>query len=124
MKKILVIDDEPLIRTYLKATLERAGYTVEEASNGEEGLRKFYTFAPQLIITDIVMPDKDGIELIREIRKTDNATKFIAISGGGYIEAEKYLTLAQALDIETCLKKPLHTKELLAAVSELLGAEP
>lgn len=120
MDKILVIDDEPLIRTYLKTTLERAGYSVEEAANGEEGLRQFHKFAPPLIITDIVMPDKDGIELIREIRKTDSTTKFIAISGGGYVEAEKYLTLAQALDIETCLKKPLHTAELLAAVSKLL----
>lgn len=121
MKKILVIDDEQLIRTFLKTTLEHAGYEVKEAANGDEGLHLYYTFAPQLIITDIVMPDKDGIELIIEIRKTDTSVKFIAISGGGYVTADKYLTLAKALDIDTCLQKPIAIDDIVTAVNSLIG---
>lgn len=121
MKKILIIDDEPMIRTFLRTTLERAGYEVKEAADGEEGIHLFYTFSPQLIITDIVMPDKDGIELIMEIRKTDIASKIIAISGGGYVTADKYLSLAKALDIDFCMEKPLDPHKLINLVNELIG---
>ncbi len=121
MKKILVIDDEPLIRNLLKTTLEKAGYEVKDAMNGDEGLHLYYTFSPQLIITDIVMPVKDGIELIMEIRKTDTDVQFIAISGGGYVDADKYLTLAKALDIKSCFQKPLNSHELLNAINDLIG---
>lgn len=121
MKKILVIDDEALVRTFLKTALERVGYEVKVAANGDEGLHLFYTYSPQLIITDIVMPHKDGIELIIEIRKIDPSVKFIAISGGGYVTADKYLTLAKALDIDTCLQKPITINEIVTAVKELIG---
>lgn len=121
MKKILVIDDSPLIRDLLKTTLEKVGYEVKDAVNGDEGLHLYYTFSPQLIITDIVMPVKDGIELIMEIRKTDTDVKFIAISGGGHVAADKYLTLAKALDITNCFQKPLNSHELLNAVNDLIG---
>lgn len=121
MKKILLIEDEPLVRTVLKAILEKAGYEVKEASNGDEGIHLFHTFSPQLIITDIVMPVKNGIEVIMEIRGTDTSVKFIAISGGGYVAADKYLTLAKALDVTICMQKPLDRHELIAAVKKLIG---
>jgi YesN/AraC family two-component response regulator len=121
MKKILIIDDEPLVRSILKSLLEKDGYEVKEASNGDAGIHLYYTFAPQLIITDMVMPIKDGIEVIMEIRETDSSVKFIAISGGGYVPADKYLTLAKALDIGICMQKPLDFHELIAAVKNLIG---
>jgi YesN/AraC family two-component response regulator len=121
MKKILVIDDEPLIRTFLRATLEHAGYEVKEASDGNEGLHLLHTYSPDLIITDMIMPDKDGIELIMEIRKSESAIKLIAISGGGYIPAEKYLTLAKALNIDTCLQKPFDSQQIISAVKKCLN---
>ncbi len=120
MKKILVIDDEPLMRTFLRATLEHAGYEVKEAPDGNEGLHLFHTYSPDLIITDMIMPDKDGIELIMEIRKSESAIKLIAISGGGYIPAEKYLTLAKALNIDTCLQKPFDSHQIVSAVKKVL----
>ena len=121
MKKILIIEDEPIVRTVLKSMLDEAGYEVKEASNGDEGIHLFYTFSPQLIITDIVMPVKDGIEVIMEIRETDTTVKFIAISGGGYVASDKYLTLAKALDVSICMQKPLDLHELIAAVKKLIG---
>ncbi|MEN8258465.1 MAG: response regulator [Thermodesulfobacteriota bacterium] len=121
-KKILIIDDEHLIRNFLKTILTNAGYEVREAINGEEGLHLFYTFSPDLVITDIVMPEKDGIEVIMEIRKNDSSVKLIAISGGGYVTADKYLNLAKALDISTCFNKPFHSHEIIEAVQELIGS--
>ncbi|MBU0681011.1 MAG: response regulator [Proteobacteria bacterium] len=121
MKKILIIDDEPLVRNVLKTMLEKAGYEVKEASNGDDGIHLFHTFSPQLIITDIVMPVKNGIEVIMEIRETNPTVKFIAISGGGYVPADKYLTLAKALDVSICMLKPLDFQELIAAVKNLIG---
>ena len=121
MKKILVIDDEPMVRSYLRTMLEREGYEVKEAANGEEGVQLFHSFSPQLIITDMVMPGKDGIEVIMELRKVDTSVKIMAISGGGYITADKYLALAKALDIDACFQKPLDPQMIISTVKDLIG---
>ena len=85
MARILIIDDEPTILLMLKKMLERSGYVVDMAINGKEGMELFAKFPADLIITDIVMPEKEGLETIREIKKDHPHVKIIAISGGGRI---------------------------------------
>ena len=94
MAKILVIDDDPSILTMLKKMLEREGYEVDTACNGSEGLDKIEDSPPDLLITDIVMPEKEGMELIFHLRRKKPELKIIAISGGGRFNYEGYLTSA------------------------------
>ncbi|MGV1098191.1 response regulator [Thiovibrio sp. JS02] len=121
MKRILVIDDEPGIRNLLKEMLEISGYEVLVAANGNEGVAQFKTFHPDLIITDMVMPEKNGIEAIMDLKKINPAVKIIAISGGGHIAAEKYLMLASALNVERTLAKPFEPDQILSEIHDLLG---
>jgi len=121
VKRILVIDDEPGIRNLLKEMLEISGYEVLLAANGSEGIAQFKTFQPDLIITDMVMPEKNGIEAIMELKKISPGSKIIAISGGGHIAAEKYLMLASALNVESTISKPFEPDQILAAVQSALG---
>lgn len=83
MTRILVIDDEPQVRAMLRQMLEREGYEVVEAEEGEEGMRRYREQPVDLVITDILMPQKEGIETIRALRRTNPGVKIIAISGGG-----------------------------------------
>lgn len=120
MAKILVIDDETSIAIMLKKMLEKAGHEVEIASNGIEGLIVFEKFNPELLITDIVMPEKEGLELIIELRKKIPELKIIAISGGGRFQYEGYLTSAKHLGANMVFQKPLDHKEFINSISELL----
>jgi len=121
MARILVIDDEPNILMMLKRMLEKAGYDVDIAVNGEEGLALFKKFPADLIITDIVMPEKEGLETIRELKKEYPNVKIIAISGGGRIDSREYLESARLFGAEKIFKKPFRQKEMVAAVKELLS---
>jgi YesN/AraC family two-component response regulator len=94
MRKVLIIDDEPYILLMLKKMLEKAGYEVDMASNGKEGLALFEQHSIDLVITDIIMPDKEGLEIIMEMKKQRPDLKIIAISGGGRISPESYLECA------------------------------
>ena len=121
MAKILVIDDEPALRNILRLTLERAGHEVLEAPDGEVGTRILSTEKLDLLITDIVMPNKDGIGTIREARTADPDLKIIAISGGGHNSGElDYIELAQKLGADRAYRKPFKPNEIAAAVDELL----
>jgi YesN/AraC family two-component response regulator len=121
MAKILVIDDEPAITTMLKRMLEKAGNEVETAINGKEGMAYIEKFQPELLVTDIVMPEKEGLELIISLRKIKPELKIIAISGGGRFNYEGYLTSAKRLGANKIFQKPLDHKEFLQAVTELLN---
>jgi DNA-binding response OmpR family regulator len=121
MAKILVIDDEASIAIMLKKMLERAGHAVVIASNGNDGLSLFEKFQPDLLITDIVMPEKEGLELILELRKKKAKLKIIAISGGGRFQYQGYLTSAQRLGADRVFQKPLELKEFMNCISELLN---
>ncbi len=81
MAHVLVIDDDPVTRMVVCALLESAGHTVSEASDGDTGIAMFYATSPDLVITDILMPGKDGTETIRELRATNPEIKIIALSG-------------------------------------------
>ncbi len=121
MAKILVIDDDPSILTMLKKMLEREGYEVDIACNGSEGLDKIEASPPDLLITDIVMPEKEGMELIFHLRRKKPELKIIAISGGGRFNYEGYLTSAKYLGADLVFQKPLIHKEFVQAVSDLIN---
>jgi DNA-binding response OmpR family regulator len=120
MIRILVIDDDINIREMLKECLERAEYEVLVASDGKAALTLHSANPVDLIITDIVMPEKDGLEIIMEFRRRFPAVKVIAISGGGKIGANEYLNIAKVLGATKTFSKPFELRELLAAVRELL----
>jgi DNA-binding response OmpR family regulator len=120
MAKILVIDDEPSILLMIKKMLEKAGHEVDMALNGKEGMQLFEKNKADLLITDIIMPEKEGLETIVEMRKNYPDLKIIAISGGGRISADGYLPGAKLLGANMVFQKPLVQKELLEAVSFLL----
>jgi len=120
MKQILVIDDEQPIRSLLKIMLEREGFDVITASDGKEGMKLFSKATVDLVITDIVMPEKEGIEIIRELRKGYPGTPVIAISGGGRNSSESYLNVAKLLGAVAILQKPVEKEKLLTAVKKAL----
>jgi DNA-binding NtrC family response regulator len=121
MARILIIDDDVHILRMLRQTLERKGYEVIEASNGKEGIRLYREEPADLIITDLIMPEKEGIETIKELRRDFPQLKIIAISGGGRIGAEAYLPMAKKLGAMRTFIKPIAREELLEAVRELLN---
>lgn len=121
MAKILVLDDEPSILLMITKMLEKEGYEVSVALNGKEGMRLFEMEKPDLLITDIIMPEKEGLETIFELRKKHPELKIIAISGGGRISPNGYLPGAKLLGANMVFQKPLVQKDFLNAVSLLLN---
>jgi CheY-like chemotaxis protein len=120
MARILLIDDDDSVRTMLRLTLTQFGHVVTEARNGKEGLDKFADSHADLVITDIVMPEKEGIEVIMELRQRQPELKIIAMSGGGRIGPVDYLRIAGFLGAVKGLTKPFSNEVLLAAIDELL----
>lgn len=121
MPRILVIDDEQYILLMLKKMLERAGFDVDIAINGEEGLRYYHKYPADLIITDIVMPEKEGLETIRELKSHNPDVKIIAISGGGRVDSKEYLESARLFGAKQIFSKPFKQAELLKAVQGMLS---
>ena len=114
MTTILIIDDQAPIRGLLRFALETAGYEVTEAANGREGLALYRRRPMQLVITDIVMPEMDGLEMLLELTREFLHAKVIAISGaGGEHDA---LDVAKLLGARQTFQKPLDIPQLLAAV--------
>jgi DNA-binding response OmpR family regulator len=122
MAHILVVDDEPLLRRTLRTILERAGHVVDEAGDGNQALRAFAAERPDLVITDIVMPDREGIETIAQLRGENPGVPIIAMSGGGSAGSTLFLELARQLGATRTLNKPIRQAELLAAVDACLTA--
>jgi len=121
MAKILVLDDEASIVLMIKKMLEKAGHEVEIALNGKDGMILFEQNKPDLLITDIIMPEKEGLETIFELRQKYPDLKIIAISGGGRISPEGYLPGAKLLGADMVFQKPLDQKEFVQAVATLLN---
>jgi CheY-like chemotaxis protein len=120
MTRILVIDDEPYILLMLKKLLEKEGYEVDIAINGDEGIKMFSKYPADIIITDIVMPEKEGLETIREFKQINPDLKIIAISGGGRIDSNEYLDSARLFGAARVFRKPFRQREMVDAVQELL----
>ncbi len=123
MARILLVDDDNQIRQMLKMTLEREGYEVLEAENGAIAVRLYKSDPCDLVITDIVMPEKEGIETIMDLRHLNPQVKIIAISGGGRINPDDYLSWARRFGVKYTFNKPVQRKELLGAVADLLDTE-
>jgi CheY-like chemotaxis protein len=122
MGEILIIDDDAGMRRTIVRILESAGYTALEAENGRIGLDKFLAQRPRLVITDLLMPAKDGLETIRDIRKSGLSTKILATSGGWRTAQLDFLGAAAEFGADMVLPKPFRSKDLLDAVGKLLEA--
>ena len=120
MARILIIDDEVMIRDLLVKILEREGYETITASGGKDGIKIHRENPADLIITDLIMPEKDGIETIMELRRDFQDVKIIAMSGGGKIDSETYLQMAKTMGAIETIAKPFVLRELLKTVQELL----
>ena len=122
MARILIIDDDDQFRTMLRKMLEKAGYNdIEEAGNGSIGMKLFRQNPFDVVITDIIMPDKEGIEMITELRRDYPQIKIIAMSGGGRVGPHGYLEMAKYLGAGRTLTKPFKQSDLIDAVQELLN---
>ena len=121
MARILIMDDDVQVLAMLGQTLEREGYEVVTAANGEEGVRLYREDPSDLIITDLIMPEKEGLETIRELKRDFPDVKIIAIAGGGQIDPENYFPLAEKFGARRTFTKPVERKALLKAIRELIG---
>ncbi|MFO0705288.1 MAG: response regulator [Nitrospira sp.] len=121
MPSVLVVDDEDQIRQLIRETLEQAGYEVQEASDGKQGLERYRAKPADLVIMDILMPDQDGLESIMTLRREFPAARVIAITGGSdMIGILNFLDVAKMLGARRTLQKPFDMQTLLdAAQSEL-----
>jgi two-component system response regulator (stage 0 sporulation protein F) len=115
---ILIIDDDKLIRVFLRQVLEEAGYMVFEAPNGRIGLRQFRQTPTALVITDLLMPDKDGLEVTMALRHESPTVRIIVISGGS--GQSDFLDAAKFLGAHRTMRKPFTIAELLQAVQQEL----
>jgi len=120
MPRILVVDDDVEILDLLRAMLEREHFEVLTACDGNEALKLLDSEAIDVMITDILMPEKEGIETILQLRKTHPQIKIIAISGGGKGDANHYVYIAQWAGADRVFTKPLDRTELLRSIEELV----
>ncbi|HQU73156.1 MAG: response regulator [Calditrichaeota bacterium] len=121
MAKILVIDDDQQLRKMLVRILKSNGYDVRQAGNGEEGMKLLCEDVPELVITDIVMPDKEGLETISDIRRQFPQVKIIAMSGGGHsIDAANPLFIAGKIGASHTLTKPFEIEKILDVVAGMV----
>jgi DNA-binding NtrC family response regulator len=121
MNRILVIDDDAPFRGMLRQVLGREGYEVMEASNGKEGMALFRAEPTDLAISDILMPEQEGLQTIKELRRDFPEVKIIAISGGGHGGTMNFLNAATLLGAQRTLWKPFDLDELRQAVREVLN---
>lgn len=121
MAHILVIDDDQQIRTALRQVLEIANHKVTELADGSGALAAYQAEEPDLVITDIIMPDQEGLATIVELQKVAPQLKIIAISGGGKLVDTSYLNVAERLGASRVLAKPFDRHELMQTVESLLA---
>jgi len=123
MSVILIIEDDRELREMLKTVLLRKDYNVLEAENGKEALIHFKPGVTDLVITDLIMPEEDGLKVLIKIREMKKSIKIIAISGGGKAGPGSYLDLAKALGADAVFSKPFSVNDLLLKIENLLKLE-
>lgn len=121
MVRILLVDDEPLLRDSLTIALQRAGHTVTVAQNGAAALKLLAGKTFDVIVTDILMPETDGLEIIIRIRKDSGNLRIIAMSGGGRTRNMNMLEFATSFGADAVLAKPFLPKQLIASVDDVMG---
>ncbi len=122
MARILVADDDGEVRGMIREMLERAGHEVIEASNGVELTRLFYQNPTDVVVTDIIMPEKEGLSTILELKRFIPDVKIVAISGGGIAPPRNYVDWAIACGADKGFIKPFERQEFLDAVEELIAS--
>ncbi len=121
MARILIVDDDVQVREMLRQKLERSGYEAVEAPDGKVAIKLHHAQPADLIIMDIIMPEKEGIETITELRRDFPDVKIIAISGGSRgIESKNCLHIAKKLGAQHTFQKPFKLEELLAVIQQLI----
>jgi DNA-binding response OmpR family regulator len=121
MQNILIADDEEMIRNLINLILKQEGYSVQVARNGQEASQLLNQSVPELLITDLVMPEKSGTQLIQEVRRQHPAIPIIAISGAQADQPDIYLKMADSLGADYLLAKPFSPSILLLTVRKALG---
>jgi DNA-binding NtrC family response regulator len=120
MKSILVIDDDPLVVSLMQRMLQADNWDIRIAQNGRDAIEQIDLHIPDLIITDIVMPDMEGLEIIAGLKKSHPQIRIIAVSGSGRGQAVDYLAYAEKLGAFATLTKPFRREELLQLVRRAL----
>ena len=123
-RTVLLIEDDEVMLRALGRAFQQAGCRVVGARDGDEGLVRFAERAPDLVITDILMPNREGVETILAMKARSPEVKILAISGGGRLGAEEVLGLVIRLGADAVLPKPFRSAEILAAASRLLDPQP
>jgi CheY-like chemotaxis protein len=121
---ILIIDDDAAVSRTLSLILTRAGYQVSTVTSGRKGLEMLSEGRFDLVLTDIIMPELDGIEAIRRIRTDHPGLRIIAMSGGGQIDKADFLHMAEALGADRVLEKPVRSERLLELVGSVMANPP
>jgi DNA-binding response OmpR family regulator len=120
MTRILLVDDDESFRTMLRKTLIRSGFEVIEAGNGAEALQRLAEVTPALMLIDLIMPEKEGLETIESLRRSRPSLPIIAMSGGARINAGDFLKIARHLGACETLEKPFSFQELELAIDAAL----
>ena len=120
MAQVLVVDDDDQIRKLICLVLQQEGHTVVEASNGKKAIQHIQETVIDLVISDVVMPDMDGLELIKEIRRTLSGMKILAVSGAGKEGPGLYLSIADRFGADAILMKPFAPDQLIKKISALI----
>lgn len=123
MSGILIIEDDNELREMLKVALQRRNYIIMEAENGKEAISHFKPSVTDLVITDLIMPEEDGLKVVIKLREIKPAVKIIAISGGGKAGPGSYLNLAKALGADAIFSKPFSVHDMISKIKLLLDDE-
>jgi CheY-like chemotaxis protein len=123
MAGVLIVEDDKELREMLKVSLLRRNFTVLEAENGKDAIAHFKPLITDLVVTDLIMPEEDGLKVVIKLRELKPSIKIIAISGGGKVGPGSYLNLAKALGADAIYSKPFSINELIVKIEQLLDAE-
>ena len=120
VKHILVVDDDDGVRSFVRELLKMNNFKVTEAANGIDGLKEFKGNIPDLVITDIIMPEMEGISFIRELRTHNKEIPIIAMTGNVHGRMEEYLNISSQLGANEVLRKPVKAEEFVEAINKLI----
>jgi DNA-binding response OmpR family regulator len=120
MPGVLIVEDDIELREMLKLSLSRRNFTVFEADNGKSAIAHFKPTITDLVVTDLIMPEEDGLKVVIKLRELKPTIKIIAISGGGKVGPGSYLNLAKALGADAIYSKPFSINDLIAKIEQLL----
>ena len=120
MPGVIIVEDDKELREMLKLSLSRRNFTVFEADNGKSAIAHFKPTITDLVVTDLIMPEEDGLKVVIKLRELKPTIKIIAISGGGKVGPGSYLNLAKALGADAIYSKPFSINDLIAKIEQLL----